>query len=86
MSDLALRADRLGKRYRIGRREHYFMLRDVLVRSIGVPLRRFFHNGQSEPATDSDPANFYHAPANVDADGLIWALKEVSTAPGKARC
>ena len=78
MSDVALRADRLGKRYRIGRREHYFMLRDVLARSVGAPLRRFFHNDQSEPAPDADPVNFYHAPANADADGLIWALKDVS--------
>jgi lipopolysaccharide transport system ATP-binding protein len=78
MSDVAIRADSLGKKYRIGQREHYFMLREVLARLVGAPWRRLFHNGQSEPATDADPANFYHAPANADADGLIWALKNVT--------
>lgn len=78
MSDVALRADHLGKKYRIERREHYFMLRDVLARSVAVPLSRLFHRGHSEPTTDPNLANFYHAPANADADGLIWALKDVS--------
>ena len=78
MSAVAIRADGLGKKYRIGQREHYFMLREVLARSVGAPWRRLFHNGRSEPATDAGLANFSHAPAHADADGSIWALKDVS--------
>ncbi|MSP37998.1 MAG: ABC transporter ATP-binding protein [Deltaproteobacteria bacterium] len=68
MSDIALRADRLGKKYRLGQRENYFMLRDVLARSMAGPLRRLFPNRQNVPAPPE--------PARVEDS--IWALKDVS--------
>lgn len=40
MSDVAIRVERLGKRYRIGQRERYYALRDVLARSASRLLRR----------------------------------------------
>ncbi len=40
MTDLALRVEGLSKRYRIGQRERYLALRDVLTRSLTAPLRR----------------------------------------------
>ena len=41
MSDVAIRVENLGKRYRIGERERYFALRDVLTRAISAPARLF---------------------------------------------
>ncbi|HVX29274.1 MAG TPA: polysaccharide ABC transporter ATP-binding protein [Nitrolancea sp.] len=41
MSDIAIRAENLGKRYRIGsEKEQYGMLRDILVGAVKSPLRR----------------------------------------------
>lgn len=39
MSDIAIRAEGLSKLYRIGERESYFALRDVLTRWISAPFR-----------------------------------------------
>ena len=39
MSDVAIRAEGLGKRYRIGERERYRALRDTLVEAVRAPLR-----------------------------------------------
>lgn len=65
MSDIAIRAEKLGKLYRIGRRERYITLRDLIVRSFSVPFRWFNHNHQSSiPDTKSHP--------------FIWALKDFS--------
>jgi lipopolysaccharide transport system ATP-binding protein len=63
MSNLALHVDHLGKRYRIGQRERYYALRDVLMRSLMAPVRRF-RNSQSQSR-------------NLNSDH-IWALKDVS--------
>jgi len=42
MSDVAIRVENLGKRYRIGeRREAYGTLKDALVRVLGAPVRAF---------------------------------------------
>ncbi|MCS7311827.1 MAG: polysaccharide ABC transporter ATP-binding protein [Acidobacteria bacterium] len=40
MSDVAIRVENLSKRYRIGERERYYALRDVLTRAFRVPFRR----------------------------------------------
>jgi lipopolysaccharide transport system ATP-binding protein len=40
MTETVIRVDGLGKRYRVGERERYLALRDVLMRSLTVPLRR----------------------------------------------
>jgi len=63
MSDIVIRAEKLGKRYRIGERERYLALRDVLTRAASAPLRLF------QPRKP--------APPNGDRTH-IWALKDVS--------
>ncbi|MDP2665862.1 MAG: hypothetical protein Q8P23_04530 [bacterium] len=50
MTALAIRVENLGKQYRIGQRERYKTLRDVLVRSLTAPFRALgsaFRNSQS---------------------------------------
>jgi lipopolysaccharide transport system ATP-binding protein len=53
MSDMAIRVENLGKRYRIGeRRETYGTLRDTLMQALGAPLRawrdRGYRKGKAE--------------------------------------
>jgi lipopolysaccharide transport system ATP-binding protein len=64
MSDVAIRVEGLGKRYRVGERVRYLALRDVIARSIGAPFRRF--------RTSATP-RLRHSSADV-----VWALKDVS--------
>ncbi len=40
MTEIAIQAERLGKRYRVGERERYLALRDVLTRVLRAPFRR----------------------------------------------
>ncbi|MGD1155330.1 MAG: ABC transporter ATP-binding protein [Terriglobia bacterium] len=63
MSDVVIRVENLGKRYRIGEREPYLALRDVLARAISAPLRIF--RRQKTPPRNGDACH-------------IWALKDVS--------
>jgi lipopolysaccharide transport system ATP-binding protein len=63
MSDIVICAEGLGKRYRIGERERYLALRDILARTISAPARIFKQRRPSSP--------------NGDATH-IWALKDVS--------
>src|SRR5580700_5584949 len=66
MSEVVIHVDNLGKRYRIGERERYLALRDVLTRAITAPARFF---GSRKSATSS----------NGNGDHThIWALKDVS--------
>ncbi len=63
MSDIVIRSEGLSKRYRIGERERYLALRDVLTRALSAPARMF------RPRTPtSGNGNHSH----------IWALKDVS--------
>jgi lipopolysaccharide transport system ATP-binding protein len=39
MSDVAIRVEGLGKRYRLGERERYYALRDTLSRALTAPWR-----------------------------------------------
>jgi lipopolysaccharide transport system ATP-binding protein len=64
MSDIAIRVENLSKRYRIGQREPYYALRDILARALTAPFRFFSHNERQTAA--SNPS------------GYIWALKDVS--------
>ncbi len=41
MSNSAIRVESLSKLYRIGERERYLALRDVLTRAMTAPFRRF---------------------------------------------
>jgi lipopolysaccharide transport system ATP-binding protein len=49
--DYAIRAEKLGKRYRIGERETYRALRDTLTGAVTAPLRRL--RSSRQPATDN---------------------------------
>src|SRR5258707_2522670 len=62
MSNIAIRAENLGKEYRIGERERYLSLRDVLARSFTAKARslRRAEGSQSRPSTH------------------FWALKDAS--------
>jgi lipopolysaccharide transport system ATP-binding protein len=62
MSAVAIEIEGLGKRYRVGERERYVALRDVLARSLKEPLR-FFRRGNNGRSKE-------HA--------HIWALRNVS--------
>lgn len=63
MSDIVIRAENLSKRYRIGERQPYLALRDVLARAISAPTHIF---QAPKPASRLDhPSHF-------------WALKDVS--------
>jgi lipopolysaccharide transport system ATP-binding protein len=48
MSEIAIRCDNISKRYRIGSREKYTALRDVIANGIAAPFRR---NGAASPDT-----------------------------------
>ncbi len=66
MSDVAIRVEGLGKRYRIGKRERYRALRDVLTDGLAAPLRAV--RSTFTPSTNG----------HVEEPDTIWALKDVS--------
>ncbi len=63
MSAVVLRAEGLGKRYRIGRLVRYKALRDTLTEALTAPWRRLSQTWRSDPTGD---------------EAVIWALKGVS--------
>lgn len=63
MSDIAIRGEKLGKRYCIGQRQPYLALRDVLTRVAKAPFRAF---RASDPKSSSNGSRH------------IWALKDAS--------
>jgi len=63
MSDVVIRVEQLSKRYRIGERQPYLALRDVLAHTLSAPLRIF--RRQNASSLNGDPGHF-------------WALKDVS--------
>jgi lipopolysaccharide transport system ATP-binding protein len=69
MSNLAIRAENIGKLYRIGQLEAYRTLRDSLGRALVAPIRRL-RGGASGPRREQE---------------TIWALKDLSfdVAPGE---
>jgi lipopolysaccharide transport system ATP-binding protein len=62
MSEVAIRAENLGKLYRIGEREQYLALRDVLARIVSSPARLF---GRKTASSNRD-------------SGELWAVKDIS--------
>lgn len=64
MSDVVIRCDGLGKRYRLGQRQPYRALRDVLAQALDGGLRMLL--GRRAPA------------AAAASPELLWALKDVS--------
>ena len=70
MSDIAIRVDNIAKRYRIGNREPYYALRDVLANAVSSPIR---HLTSTVRHTGS------HRQVQVTANQeYIWALRDVS--------
>ena len=89
MSDIAIKVDHLSKQYRIGERESYKALRDVIADAATSPFRRIksAFNGKG---TSSNGANGSHSSLITDDSSLktpnskletpnsIWALDDVS--------
>ncbi len=67
MSDIVIRCERLGKRYRIGQREPYRTFRDTLVDVMIAPFRGMSRLMKAQSAI-RDP----------ESNNTIWALKDVS--------
>src|SRR5437016_2535230 len=92
MTDTAIRVTGLGKRYRIGERERYKALRDVITDGIAAPFRKlrsaFSTNGNGNGNAHSPSSLITHhsslvptvsqsAIRNSQSD-TFWALKDVS--------
>lgn len=73
MSDVAIRAVDLSKRYRIGDRAAYLNLRDALAVAASGLLKRPARATPSTPAATNGAT-----PWVPDHDGYFWALKDVS--------
>ncbi len=67
VSEIAIRAEKLSKRYRIGQRYSYNTLRDTLMGPFSRARGRLGSNGGSGAAG-----------SDSDASSYIWALKDVS--------
>ena len=67
MSEVAIRCEGLGKRYRIGPRERYYALRDTLAGAMYAPFR-----GLSRLVNPRSVGN------HPQSNNTIWALKDVS--------
>ncbi len=67
MSDIAIKAENLSKRYHLGQFVGYRTLRESLVNTFSAPFRRF------RPAAASPKSK----PRNPDSE-YIWAIKDVS--------
>jgi lipopolysaccharide transport system ATP-binding protein len=73
MSDIAIRCEDVSKRYALGQRERYRLLRDVISEAAFGPFVRLRHslmssNGNGNRKSTSPPKS----------DRSIWALKDVS--------
>lgn len=67
MNDLAIRVEKLGKKYRIGKTERYKTLRDTLTDKITAPVQLF-----------TKILNGRKSNVHKDSNNTIWALKDVS--------
>ena len=67
MKDIAIRAEKLGKRYRIGQYVGYRTLRESVIDAVSVPFRNMTSALGGQIVTEKPPS-----------DTTIWALKGVS--------
>lgn len=67
MSDIAIRAEKLSKLYRVGQYVGYRTLRETLANAFSAPFRHL-------RSTSASPRSEHH---NLDSE-YIWALKDVS--------
>ncbi len=75
MNDIAIKVDGLSKQYRIGERESYKALRDVIADAAKAPFRRVRSALDRRPTTDDGHSN--GRPSSVDGRSF-WALSDVS--------
>ncbi len=68
MSDYAIHVENLSKRYRIGRRERYKALRDVLTDAVSTPFRAVASSLSGQQSVSNGD----------ESDNFIWALKDLS--------
>ena len=68
MGNPVIRANNLGKLYRIGEIAPYRTLRDAIATAVASPFRRF----------RSASTGHFRAHSNPGSDGYIWALRNVS--------
>lgn len=73
MSEIAIRCERLSKQYRLGQRERYRALRDVISEAAIAPFRRL---GQAFSSTNGHFSNGNRR--SQVTNNLIWALDDVS--------
>jgi lipopolysaccharide transport system ATP-binding protein len=79
MSDIVIRAEKLSKRYRIGERENYLALRDVIARALSAPVRILRPRARGNTGVPPVRAKGQDGHANGNGDAThIWALKDVS--------
>jgi lipopolysaccharide transport system ATP-binding protein len=64
VTDLAIRVEGVGKRYRLGRRERYATLRDVLAEAVTEPFQ--WMAGRRRPPGDGS-----------GDDEILWALRDI---------
>jgi len=69
MSDIAIRCEGLSKQYRIGKRERYRALRDVLTDALSAPFRMVSQRAKRP---------FSPSPDLPIAPSSFWALSDVS--------
>lgn len=70
MSDIAISCEGLSKQYRIGERESYKALRDVITDGVASPFRRL--------RTAMSNGNGSTRNSKLESQNLIWALNDVS--------
>ncbi len=68
MSDVVIRGENLGKRYRIGERERYLALRDVLARALKAPAR-LWRGSRSSVLGDRKSPTGHRQPATANGNG-----------------
>jgi len=68
MSDVAVKVQGLSKKYRIGQRERYKALRDILTQALYRPFRSVTSAIKGKPAQKGA----------LSGDGYFWALRDIS--------
>jgi lipopolysaccharide transport system ATP-binding protein len=82
MTDIAISCEGLSKQYRLGERESYKALRDVITDAAAGPFRRLRTAVIRRPAADDigSTGNGHRSTGDgrPSGDDLFWALKDVS--------
>jgi lipopolysaccharide transport system ATP-binding protein len=85
MSDIAIKCEGLSKQYRIGERESYKALRDVISDAAASPFRRLRSTLARNGASSNGSSGSSNSPSALTADTLhptpdtqFWALDDVS--------